>query len=445
MAETWSLPADARIAEMLRRRIDAEKDGVGIAVGVIDANGARFVSHGRTRRGSRKLVDADNVFEIGSITKVFTSLLLSDMVLRGETALDEPVRQLLGPDAVAPTRRGREITLNDLATHTSGLPRMPGNFAPADPTNPYVDYGPEQLLAFLASHQLTRDIGERFEYSNYGAGLLGYALSLRAGSDYETLVRERITTPLGMTDTAMTLPPALRRRLASGHGMDLRPVANWDLWAMAGAGALRSTASDMAKFLAAVLGHVDAPISAAMRAQRAAPSVDAGQPGVTIGLGWLTTTPASGDVTVWHNGGTGGYRAYAGVNLARGFGAVVLTNAATMRGGDDIGVHLLAGRPLAPRPKTPKVIAVPTEVLDRYVGLYRYSPSVSIEITRQGERLIADVTDIGASPVLAIAPTRFVWPFTNTALTFETSANGRVGALTTQREGQEPRRAIREA
>jgi CubicO group peptidase (beta-lactamase class C family) len=159
------------------------------------------------------------------------------MVQRGEVNLNDPVVQYLPSDVNMPARAGRSITLQDLATHTSGLPSMPGNFQPSDPSNPYSDYSVEQLYSFLSNHQLTRDVGALYEYSNVGFGLLGHTLAQRAGLDYETLVRTRVLQPLSMSSTAVTLSPELISRLSAGHDH----VSNWDLPpAFAGAGALRS-------------------------------------------------------------------------------------------------------------------------------------------------------------------------------------------------------------
>ena len=161
-------------------------------VGVIEPQGRRVVAYGSLNQGDPRPLNGDTIFEIGSVTKVFTSLLLADMVQRGEVALADPVAKYLPADVKVPERGGRVITLVDLSTHTSGLPRMPSNFHPKDPANPYADYTVEQLYQFLSSYQLTRDIGSQFEYSNLGGGLLGQALARRAGMDYEALVRSRI-------------------------------------------------------------------------------------------------------------------------------------------------------------------------------------------------------------------------------------------------------------
>ncbi|HEX3107684.1 MAG TPA: serine hydrolase, partial [Thermoanaerobaculia bacterium] len=182
---------DKDIRAILADRIDVQRQGVGIVVGVIDPSGRRTVAYTSTKT-AEKPVDANTVFEIGSVTKVFTSLLLADAVQRGEVALTDPVSKYLPPGVKVPERNGKKITLVDLATHTSGLPRMPTNFHPKDPGNPYADYTVAQLYEFLSSYELTRDPGSQYEYSNLGGGLLGHVLALRAGTDYETLVRKRI-------------------------------------------------------------------------------------------------------------------------------------------------------------------------------------------------------------------------------------------------------------
>src|SRR5262249_19332240 len=183
---------------------------------------------------------------------------------RHEVALTDPVSKYLPATVRMAERGGRSITLQDLATHTSGLPRMPTNFKPADPANPYADYSVEQMYEFLSSYQLTRDIGSQYEYSNLGGGLLGHVLALRPHTDYASLVRDRITAPLEMASTAITLPADLKSRLAVGHSAALQPVANWDLPTLAGAGALRSTTNDLLTFLAGHLGYTKTPLEPAM-------------------------------------------------------------------------------------------------------------------------------------------------------------------------------------
>jgi len=199
------MPSDADIRQILVDRVDAQHQSVGIVVGVIGPEGRRVIAYGHLEKGDSRALDGNTVFEIGSVTKVFTSLLLADMVQRGEVKLDDPVAKYLPANVKMPDRNGKAITLIDLATHTSGLPPLPANFNPKDPTNPYADYSVDQLYQFLSSYQLTRDIGSQYQYSNLGGGLLGHVLARRAGTDYETLVRSRICDPLGMKDTRITL------------------------------------------------------------------------------------------------------------------------------------------------------------------------------------------------------------------------------------------------
>ena len=173
---------DTEIRKILAERVDTYHQSVGIVVGVIEPAGRRIVTYGRASTGGPMPLDGDTVFEIGSMSKVFTSLLLADAVQRGEVALTDPITKYL-PSSVKVPERGRPITLQDLSTHTSGLPRLP-DMNPKDPENPYADYSVDQLYRFLSTYQLPRDVGASYEYSNLGAGLLGHILALRAGMDY---------------------------------------------------------------------------------------------------------------------------------------------------------------------------------------------------------------------------------------------------------------------
>jgi CubicO group peptidase (beta-lactamase class C family) len=331
--------SDEEIRKILVERIDAQHQSVGIVVGVIAPEGRRIVTYGHLAQGDSRTLNGDTVFEIGSTTKVFTSLLLADMVQHGQVALDDPVSKYLPKTVKTPERDGRAITLVDLATHTSGLPRLPGNMTPKDPGNPYGAYTVDQLYQFLSGYTLTRDIGSKYEYSNLGGGLLGHALALRAGTDYESLVVSRICDPLGMKSTRIALTPEMKTRLAVGHNAGMEPVENWDLPTLPGAGALRSTANDLLNFLAANLGYSKSPLPLAMAAMLKTRRPTGGA-GLEVALGWHIFT-GNGKEVIWHNGGTGGYRSFIGYDPAAGIGVVALSNAQTEVGVDDIGRHLL--------------------------------------------------------------------------------------------------------
>jgi CubicO group peptidase (beta-lactamase class C family) len=337
-------PSDAEIRKILADRIDVRRQSVGIVVGIVDGKSRRVVACGARAARDTGPLDGDTIFEIGSMTKVFTSLLLADAVQRKEVALTDPLTKYL-PAPVKVPERGRAITLQDLANHTSGLPRIPSNLAPRDRKNPYAGYSVEQIDQFLSGYQLTRDVGSRYEYSNFGGGLLGHILARRAGMDYEALVKARIAGPLGMRDTTIALTPALKARLTGGHTSALEPAANWDLPTLAGAGALRSSASDMLTFLSAAIGHTASPLSAAFSTMLAT-RWPTGQGPMQIALGWHVSSTPGGDI-VCHNGGTGGYRSFMGYHSRTGVGVVALSNTSTLAGVDDIGRHLLdAASPL---------------------------------------------------------------------------------------------------
>jgi CubicO group peptidase (beta-lactamase class C family) len=317
----------------------------GIVVGLLDANGPRIVSSGSSGKDGVPL-DGSTVFEIGSITKVFTAAILEDMVEGGEVAFDDPVAGLL-PDRVrVPAETDREITLLDLATHVSGLPRMPSNFLPADLENPYADYTVDQLYDFVSAYELERPIGSQWEYSNLGMGLLGNALCIKAGKAYEQLVRERVLDPLEMDDTGIHLAPPLDAPSAQGHGLNGDPVGNWDIPTLSAAGALRSTMSDMLLFAAANLSAEGPPISLILQRTQVVRRQGVSG-GLSMALGWLVSQRFPDRPIVWHNGGTGGFHSFIGLDRTRQNAVVILTNGTQSI--DDIGFHLLDSRsPLSP-------------------------------------------------------------------------------------------------
>jgi D-alanyl-D-alanine-carboxypeptidase/D-alanyl-D-alanine-endopeptidase len=418
------LPSDAEIRKILVDRIDVQHQGVGIVIGVIGPEGRRVIAYGSPEKGDSRPLNGDTVFEIGSATKVFTSLLLADMVQRGQVALDDPVAKYLPATVKMPERNGRSITLLDLSTHTSGLPRLPGNMNPKDPGNPYADYSVEQLYQFLSGYQLTRDIGSRYEYSNLGGGLLGHALARRAGMDYETLVESRICGPLGMKSTKITLTAEMKARLAVGHNAAREPVKNWDLPTLAGAGALRSTANDLLVFLAANLGYSKSPLAFGMAAMLK-PRKPTGEPGLEVAMGWHIFT-SNGKEIIWHNGGTGGYRSFVGFDPKTRVGVVALSNVSTNTGVDDIGRHLLdPSVPLAAPPKEHKEAKVDPKLFDNYVGSYQLAPTFVITVTRDKDHLFAQATGQPKFEIFPEGDREYFLKVVDAQITFITDSQGR--------------------
>lgn len=340
--------SDSAVNAILADRI-ARKRAMGLVVVTLDEGKAPKIYTAGVSGLAGVPLDGNTVFEIGSITKVFTNTILADMVRKGEVSLDDPVAKFLPARVHVPERNGRKITLLDLATQSSGLPRLPTNLNPADATNPYADYSITQLYEFLSSYVLTRDIGAQYEYSNLGMGLLGHVLSLKAGKSYEALVKERVLDPLGMSSSGITLTPSMKSHMAQGFNAYGTPVPLWDLPTLAGAGALRSTANDMLKFLAANLDSASTPLGKAMAMAHEPRKAIGGNN--SIGLAW-NTVDLFGTPVTWHNGGTGGYRTFIGMDLKNHRGVIVLSNSTISP--DDIGFHLLVPQiPLVGAPRNP--------------------------------------------------------------------------------------------
>jgi CubicO group peptidase (beta-lactamase class C family) len=326
-----SLPQDVETS--VKQRIEY---GItpSIVIGIVDKDGSHYYTF-----GSKKLngspVDNHTIYEIGSISKVFTAILLAQQVVDGKMKLDDPISKYLPAEVKVPQYEGHVITLGNLSDHTSGLSRMPSNFNPANPANPFADYTVQQMYDFISGYTLPRDVGAEYEYSNLAQGLLGHILALQAGVTYEELMIKTIATPLKMNETKITFDTNMKKNLAMGHSGG-RQVENWDLPTLAGAGALRSSTFDMLKFLAANAGLTKTKLRKAMDLTQMVRHDKAG--GNRVGLGWHITAGKNGDV-IWHNGGTGGYRSFAGFVKETGVGVVVLTNSS--EGVDDIGFHLL--------------------------------------------------------------------------------------------------------
>jgi CubicO group peptidase (beta-lactamase class C family) len=431
-----ALAPDDEVLRAIKQRVE-EKRSAGIVVGLLDADGhTRIVAYGDPGPGQPPL-DGNSVFEIGSISKVFTSTVLALMVQEGRVHLEDPAQRFLPPEVKLPTRNGKEITLGSLAEQNSGLPRMPANFHPADQANPYADYTVQQMYEFLSGYSLPRDPGALFEYSNLGVGLLGHVLSRAAGVSYEDLERTRVWEPLGMTHTAITLTPWMRQHLALGHDAAGKVVPNWDLPTLAGAGAIRSTAIDMLKFLDANVHPERGPLGRAMAFahQERAPAGN-----MMIGLNWLSVH-APGDTITWHNGGTGGYRTFIGFDASRKIGVVLLTNTGG-DGADDIGMHLLnPSLPLAPKPAPPKqrtAIDVSPSVLARYVGAYQLGPDFTIEISTDAGALYLQATGQSKFRLWAESPQDFFIKEVDAQITF-VEENGTVSALVLHQGGANQR------
>jgi CubicO group peptidase (beta-lactamase class C family) len=341
------------VKALLVQLVDVEKRAPGIVVGMIAADPQErwVVGYGRLSASDGRVPDGDTVFELASVGKVFTRILLAQAVVNGEVQLDDPISMYLPEGVTAPEYEGKSITLLDLATHTSGL-----SWHSIEPE--HSSYTLDQMYTFLSGYRLTRAPGSDYEYSGFGMGLLGNLLVRRAGEkDYEALLEDRITGPLSMDSTHIGLTPEMRSRLAPPHTGYSIPASSLDAPTFAGAGAgLRSTANDMLKFLAANIGLTE------------------------------TELPKSGKGIHSHNGQNPGYHSYLAWDPERKIGVVVLANAAVVNAAvviDDVGLQLMRGLP-KPFPVDPKVLAA-------YAGRYQVSDDYIVTIRVDGTRIFLQV------------------------------------------------------
>jgi CubicO group peptidase (beta-lactamase class C family) len=409
----------------------------GIVIGFVGPDGAEtYHAAGVMTVGKPDPVTPDTIFEIGSITKSFTGVLLAEMASRGEVKLSDPVRKYLPEGVTLPKEGEREITLEDLATQRSGLPRLPDNMEPADPANPYVDYTAERLYAFLARAKLNHPIGSTYEYSNLGMGLLGHALTRAAKLDYDALVKARIAAPLTMTVTSTTVAPELKAKLATPHeigGEKPKPAEPWT-WtsssALTGAGGLRSSARDMLRYVIANAGVPTSPLTAAMKeAQK--PRAEAGSKAMAIGLAWHLKR--SGErVLIWHNGGTGGFHSFCGFDPATKTGVVVLAN--STEDIDDIGLHLLDDS--EPLHAVAKIITIPEAKLARLDGFYDVG-GATIHVTHEGSQLYAQLTGQGRYPLFPKSEKLFFYRVTPAELEFDLPTEGPATQATLHQGGRD--------
>ena len=356
VAATPSSGTSKALAELVTRVVEQELDRnshVGLVVGVVAKDQEALVGFGRERLGDPSPPDADTVFEIGSITKTFTGVLLAQRVERDELELDDQVGDLL-PEGWTLSEAARPITLEQLTTHTSGIPRLPANllgvgnvFGQAFGGDPYRSYSEEDFRAALADLELNFEPGKSREYSNFAVGLLGFVLATKNGTDYETLLKSEILKPLGMQRTTITndawhdehVAPGYRGALTMGTAEVAMGSSPWNLPNhLAGCGGVRSNGGDMLRYLKANMGRLPSPLDAAIR--RSHQELYEEYPGRAMGMNWIRSTEDStGQTVLWHNGGTGGYRSYLGFTEDGQFGVVVLSN--TSNSVDGLGQEVI--------------------------------------------------------------------------------------------------------
>ncbi|HEX4452600.1 MAG TPA: serine hydrolase domain-containing protein [Kofleriaceae bacterium] len=379
-------PHKAKVAALIQPLIDADY-ATGIVVGLYE--GGRTEVYGFGKGPGNRAPDASTLFEIGSVTKVFTALMLADSVQRQEVALETNLADLLPPGVTVPTKDKRTITLGMLAMHTSGLPRLPPSMVHReDVPDPYAKYGEEQLYEDLNRTPLLATPGDKVVYSNFGMGVLGFVLGRKLGSSYAVALEGRVLQPLGLGSTFLKVPDAAKVRRATGTNPDLRPVPYWYFDALAGAGGLVSDAHDM---LSLIDDEMDAasssrgPMRQAMKLTQA-PQLERPE-GDNEGLGWEIDSAGR----FWHNGQTGGFHVFVGFEPKTRRGVVLLASTALAifdRFADEL-YQMMAGEDVKP------FVPPTADQLATYAGTYSLQDE-PLAVTVKGKRLY--ITGRGAPP-----------------------------------------------
>lgn len=416
-----AIPAGGAAYQQILAAHVAPAPGLGIVVAVIDHGKTAVYKAGSS--GSAVPLDEHTVFEIGSVTKTFTGTILASMVRDGSVRLADPVAKYLPASVHVPSRNGKTITLLNLATQHSGLPRVPSNLDAGSP-DPYAHYTTQKLYAFLNGYQLTRDPGAAFEYSNLGVGLLGVALANRAHTTYAALLRERVLAPLGMNDTAVAVTGSARARFAVPHTMEGDTANAWHFDALAPAGGITSTAADMLKYVRCNMGQ--GPLAATcLFAQRPRDTI----PGNRIGLVWWTSASRG---IVHHGGDTLGFHAAVEISRDHTQGAVALAN-----GGmpvEDVAAH--AFDESVPVAQGEAQERNDPAVLDQYVGTYLDKDRSTYVVTRRGGQLYAKLEGQETVRVYAAGKDRFVYHVVDAQLDFTRDEHGNVNAIVLNQEGK---------
>lgn len=387
-----------------------------LAVGVIDG-----AARGVERFGS-EAGEGPTLYEVGSISKLFTAVTLAVLVERGLVRLDEPLSHLLpgAPEA---------ITLEGLATHTSGLPALPGNLTPADPSNPYADYTEADLSHALAEFAKNGVGRRRFEYSNFGFGVLGHALARRMDSPYALLVKRELLEPLAMNATTVSLGADANAVLVQGHDADGNAVGAWDFAALAPAGGWRSSIDDMLRFLHANIELRDDSLGRALRATHLIGRAIPGEP--RTALGWLATDEG----WLWHNGETAGAHAFIAFSPESKRGVVILADTAT-RVIDELGMaimRVLHNR--EPAFAVPRTVVLSRQQLERLVGRYVFAPGLEIVLERRGSALYATLSHQGALRLYPESVRRLSYRAVDARVEILTDVEGRACGLQLHQAG----------
>ncbi len=411
----------------------------GLSIGYIEGDGFGIVHLGSAGEAGKK-ADNSTVYEIGSLSKLFTGLLLADAALRDEINIYATAEAANPAGIKLPLRDGRSIKWIDLSTHRSGLPRLSGNLAATDSSNPYRDYDSKKAAEFLQTYQLPRQPGKAQEYSNFGASVLGYLVAAKAGKSYDELLQERIAGPLKMADCTVSLSDDQKKRFATPHDKYGSATAPWEFADLPGAGGIHATLRDMMRFAKAQLEPPSGPIGEAIELAWKQ-HTEADETGPAMGLGWLI---AGDGQTRLHNGQTGGTTSALFINRKLKCAVVILCNTSVKNEEiDKLALQLVmkaAGvePPQAPKEDAddvPEGLAIDEKLRRRLVGRYQLTPDFIFTVTDDDGRLMVGITNQETQEVFPDSPTRWSYRGIDATLEFKLPKTGVARSLILHQNG----------
>ncbi len=419
--------ATVNVEQLIKERVNRAYN-VGIVVAVISPDGTHFYNYGKSSKQSNAWpVNENSLFPLASITKVFTGLLFADMVEQGKLGLDDPAQKYLPQTIRLPTYKGREITLIQLATHTSGLSPRPVPPESAIGEDPYGHLTTQDLENFLNHYSLTRAPGTQYEYGDLGFGLLADIVSNQAGISYPSLISERITKPLAMDHTQIITSPNINQKLITGYNAADQQTPFFHFPILQGAGALYSTASDLTKFVSANLGLNKSHLYSAMklshipRQTEGNPAMNMDFPGVenlSIGIGWNIDGQHQ---VIWKNGNMPGFSSFIGFNPVKKIGVVILTNTGNVIYTTNLGIHLLNPKLKLFRLYQEKIIN--PKRLEQYSGQYQASDGSLYTIVTENRHLKVQHINHGIASnffyIYSMSETQFFGKVANAIFTFQ--------------------------
>lgn len=307
-----------------------------LSIGIVHQGNVLFYHYGEVKKGSAALPSNSSLYEIGSITKTFTGILLAKAIEEQKVKADDDIRRYLPESCKGLAYKNTAITLVQLANHTSGLPRIPENLTKQknfDEQDPYKYYSKEMLYTYLSKLKLKTMPGTVSEYSNTGMALLGLILAEVYGKSYAELVKEKITGPLHMDHTYVEVPAEQAAAFCTGYDETGRETKHWNFTDLTACGGLRSTPENMMQYLKANMEEQDKAIALSHTATFQSGKYSA------IGMAWQRQQSLSGDETIWHNGATYGFSSFLGFVKGKEVGVLILSNSGNTV--DEIAIKLL--------------------------------------------------------------------------------------------------------